>query len=207
MYTPKQFVNHNHEEIIAFMKAFSFATIVTAEDNFPLATHLPFTICKRNEQVILSAHFARANPQWKQLSQKVLVIFSEPHAYISPSHYDNPISVPTWNYVAVHAYGEGKVITGQEEGFKALEAMIDNYEAGYRQQWNTLPVDYKQKMLNGIVPFEITVTELQATNKLSQNKTEAERERIINTLSASEQSAERQIAEYMQQANDQPARK
>jgi transcriptional regulator len=198
MYTPKQFANTDQGAILAFMKAFSFAAIVTAEDSLPLATHLPFTIFEREGQLVLSAHFAKANPQWRQLeTQTSLVIFSEPHAYISPSHYDNPVSVPTWNYIAVHAYGKGRVITDVAEGFQALEAMIDNYEAGYRAQWNTLPEDYKLKMLNGIVPFEILVTDLQATEKLSQNKTAVEKERIINTLSGSEVGADRQIADYM----------
>jgi transcriptional regulator len=198
MYIPNQFAATDTAELIAFMKQYSFATIVTAKDNVPLATHLPFAVSTREDKIILTAHFAKANAQWRQIVDRVnLVIFSEPHAYISPTHYDNEHSVPTWNYVAVHAYGAATIINDRDQAFEALEKMIDNYEEGYRKQWAGLSQDYKLRMLNGIVPFDIVVTDLQGSKKLSQNKTEQEQQRIIETLSASTDGAARQIAEYM----------
>ena len=124
----------------------------------------------------LSAHLARANPQCKTLTdQTALVIFAEPHAYVSPSHYDRPLNVPTWNYIAVHAYGRATLLPDLAASLAALEAMIDHFEPSYRSQWEGLPDDYKHKMAAGIVAFEIAVEELQGKEKLSQNKTEAAR--------------------------------
>ena len=89
MYIQKINVAADREKIISFMKQFSFATIITANHNFPTATHLPFIVTSRGDDVILTSHFAKANPQWKDLENcKVQVIFSEPHAYISPGNYN-----------------------------------------------------------------------------------------------------------------------
>lgn len=204
MYIPNQFATTDTAGLVAFMKQYSFATIVTAKDNVPQATHLPFAISTHDDKVILTSHFAKANTQWRQIVDRVnLVIFSEPHAYISPTHYDKEQSVPTWNYVAVHAYGAATIIHDRDQAFDALEKMIDTYEEAYRRQWAGLPQDYKLRMLNGIVPFEIVVTDLQGSRKLSQNKTDQEQQRIIETLSASTDGAARQIADYMR-ANQRP---
>src|SRR6185503_6830 len=95
----------DRQEIISFMQRYSFAAIVTTIDEAPYATHLPFLVKEENNKVILQAHFAKANPQWKEITAKTsLVIFTEPHAYISPSNYETEKVVPTWNYIAVHAY-------------------------------------------------------------------------------------------------------
>ena len=198
MYIPKINSADNQDEIIAFMQRFSFATIITAKDNLPVATHLPFLVTTRGDKVILRSHFAKANDQWKDMEQvKVLVIFTEPHAYISPKHYEKELNVPTWNYISVHAYGAAKLITSLDKAIELLEATIDNYEEEYRHQWNRLPEDYKHKLTGGIVAFEIEVSELQAKKKLSQNKTEGEQQKIIDSLSKSKDTNEQLIAEYM----------
>lgn len=198
MYIPKINVETDSDKIITFMKQFSFATVVTAKDNLPVATHLPFLVAIKEENIILTSHFAKANLQWKDIdSSKVLTIFSEPHAYISPKNYDKELNVPTWNYISVHAYGQGKLITETNRMLEVLEATIDYYETSYREQWNKLPDEYKSKMLKGIVAFEIVVTDLQAKSKLSQNKTDMEKQRIIDFLSTSNNTNEQLIAEYM----------
>lgn len=198
MYIPPLNNMSDPTEILAFMQRFSFGTIITAQENLPIATHLPFLVSTENDQVILTSHFAKANEQWKSLeNSKVLVIFSEPHAYISPQHYEKELNVPTWNYMAVHAYGQGRLVVDETQVREVLEATIDNYEAAYRAQWNGLPEEYKVAMSKGIVAFEIVVTDLQAKKKLSQNKTALEQERIIAALSKSENSSEQMIAEYM----------
>nr|WP_255534835.1 FMN-binding negative transcriptional regulator [Pedobacter sp. SYSU D00535] len=185
-------------EIIDFMKRFSFATIISAKDNFPIATHLPFIVSARNENIVLTSHFAQANEQWKDLENNiVLVIFSEPHAYISPKHYEKELNVPTWNYISIHAYGQATLITQTEDVFDVLANTIDNYESSYMRQWNSLPQDFKSKMIKGIVSFEIVVTDLQAKKKLSQNRTENERRKIINALSNSADTNEKLISDFM----------
>ena len=180
------------------MKRFSFAAIVTAKDTAPIATHLPFVVTEREGNVILTAHFAKANQHWEDIEKYTsLVIFSEPHAYISPSNYTTEMNVPTWNYIAVHAYGKGRVIHDAVEVMNVMESTINNYDALYEQQWNRLPGDYKVKMLKGIVAFEIVVADLQAKKKLSQNRTETEQQKIIYTLSKSNTTNEHLIADFM----------
>jgi len=198
MYIPKSNLLTDRTEIVKFMKRFSFATIITAQDGFPIATHLPFLVTVKDENIVLTSHFAKANAQWEDIeNNKILVIFTEPHAYISPKHYDKELNVPTWNYISVHAYGQGTLITETDKVIDILERTIDNYEISYKQQWDNLPSDYKTGLIKGIVAFDIIVTDLQAKKKLSQNKTENEQERIINALSKSDDTNEKLIADYM----------
>lgn len=198
MHIPKINLMNDQNEIISFMKRFSFGTIITAKNEFPVATHLPFVVIKKGDSIVLKSHLAKANDQWKDLENaKVLVVFSEPHAYISPKNYDKELNVPTWNYISVHAYGQGKIITDTDQVQQLLEESIDNFEVGFRQKWDHFPIDYKLKMANGIVAFEINITDLQANKKLSQNKTDSEKEKIIETLSKSKDTNEQWIAKYM----------
>jgi transcriptional regulator len=206
MYIPKINLATDKDEIIDFMRQFSFATIVTSKDNIPIATHLPFLVSLKDDNIVLVSHFAKANEQWKDIeNNNILVIFSEPHAYISPKHYDEELNVPTWNYISIHAYGQGKLITESENVFKVLENTIDNYETSYKQQWNEFPSEYKLKLVNGIVAFEIIIKDLQAKKKLSQNRTQTEKLKIIDTLSKSNDTNEQVIAGYMK--NDQTTEK
>jgi transcriptional regulator len=184
--------------MVAFMQRYSFATIVAAKDHLPVAGHLPLVVRDQGDQILFTGHFAKANEQWQLLEGgKVLVIFNEPHAYVSPRHYDQTLNVPTWNYLAVHAYGLGHIIREPKRGFEILESMMDTYEPEYRKQWDALPATYKQKMFKGIVSFEIEVTELQGKKKLSQNKSDKERSRIIAAFSNSGERNEQEIADYM----------
>jgi len=200
MYIPKANLVTGTNEIVAFMKQFSFATVITAKDNFPTATHLPFIISNRDDKIVLTSHFAKANKQWEDIEKEnILTIFSEPHAYISPANYDSQLNVPTWNYVSVHAYGQGKIISETDAVFKVLEATINTYEQAYKLQWDQLPEDYKLKLLNGIVAFEIVVSDLQAKKKLSQNRSTNEQLKIINSLAVNPDANAREIARLMKE--------
>lgn len=198
MYIPKNNIQTDKKQIIDFIKRFSFGTIITSKSNLPIATHLPFLVSENEEEIILTSHFAKANEQWKDIeTSNVLVIFNEPHAYISPKNYEKKQNVPTWNYISVHAYGQGKIVAEFESVYKLLEDTIENYEIDYKQQWIELPEDFKIKMVKGIVAFEINVREIKAKEKLSQNKTERERKNIINSLSNSNNANGEVIADYM----------
>jgi transcriptional regulator len=205
MYIPSFNLLTNKQEAISFMQKYSFATIITAVNGIPEATHLPFLVKQENDKVFLLSHFAKANPQSAQIIDKTsLVIFTEPHAYISPKNYEKEENVPTWNYIAIHAYGRAVII---EEGSKKAELLqhtIAYYDVGYLQQWDKLSDHYKSKMMKGIVAFEIEVTDLQGKQKLSQNRTEQERENIINSLSQSTETNEKEIAAYMAKLKGEP---
>lgn len=190
----------DQDAAIALMQRYNFALLVTQGTDRPVATHLPFHVTESNGHIRLSAHMAKANPQCKDLDgQEVLVVFSGPHAYISPANYEKEQSVPTWNYVAVHAYGKLKVITDAQDGMQVLEDMILQSEPGYKAQWERLPEKYKRGLYNGIVPVVIEVTTLQAAEKLSQDKSADEHGRIIADLHRYDDAAARELAAYMQQ--------
>jgi transcriptional regulator len=198
MFIPKLFQFQDKSEMIAFMKQYSFATIITVKDRVPIATQLPFFIDDKSESLILCSHFALANEQTQFIeSETSLVIFTEPHAYISPTHYDKRESVPTWDYIAVHAYGKCRVLDDENAKKQVLEQTIRFYEPAYLAQWESLPDKYKTGMMQGIIAFELEVTDLQGQKKLSQNKTAIERERIVHHLESSPNLGEREIASYI----------
>lgn len=197
MFVPKMFEFDDKSKQIAFMKQYSFATIITNKGDLPIATQLPFIIEERANNLILSGHFAKANEQINYIEQMTsLIIFSEPHAYISPTLYEKIQSVPTWDYISVHVYGKAKIITDDYSKIVALEQMIQFYEPEYILQWNQLSDKYKQGMIKGIVAFEIEVTNIQGQKKLSQNKTELERTKIVEHLQQQGQ-IEQDLASYI----------
>lgn len=201
MYTPPHFADINDKNVRGFIRQYSFGLVVSVKDQAPLATHLPFVLADAaNGPIKLTSHFARANPQWADMEgQTVLVVFSEPHAYISPSHYDSALSVPTWNYIAVHLYGQVRLVDGEKATLAALDDMVSHFERDYAAHWATMPADYKSKMAKGIVAFEIVADHYTAINKLSQNKKSAERARTMDTLAPSDDVSAQAIARFMKE--------
>ncbi len=199
MYTPTHFRFDDAAAPLAFMRQYSFATLVTAPaGEAPFATHLPFTVEERPAGIFLLAHLARANPQWHHFADgEALVIFQEPHAYISPRWYDKELSVPTWNYTAVHAYGPVRLIEREDAVFEILEKLIGQSEPAYFEHWNRLPPDYKSAMAKGIAAFEIAVQRLEGKEKLSQNRAEKEVDQIMGGLENSPLPSDRALADLM----------
>ena len=199
MYIPVINEMNDRDEVLAFIKEHSFATIITNGGGVPIASHLPMVIEEEVDSLKIIGHFAKANSHWQLLNnQKSLIIFAEPHAYISPAHYESLVNVPTWNYIAVHVYGDCTLVTDDASSIAILEKTIGTYEAEYKKQWDALPADYKKANLNGIVCFEMKVTDIQAKKKLSQNKTSNERQNIIRQLEKSSNTLEVKIAGLMQ---------
>jgi transcriptional regulator len=184
MYLPKHFREDDLATLLDFMRAHNFATLVTVVDGAPFATHLPLIVQAAGGQVTLLGHVARANPQGQTLAEQreALVIFQGPHAYISPALYEQRQSVPTWNYLAVHAYGPVRLITAPAEAEAVLKQLITRHEPPYHAQWSELPERYRAGMLGGIVAFEMGVTRLEGKFKLSQNRSAGEQRNIIAAL-------------------------
>ncbi|WP_342648671.1 FMN-binding negative transcriptional regulator [Mucilaginibacter sp. CSA2-8R] len=200
MYIPKHFNISDIGEAVNFMQRYSFATLINVSGGLPVATHLPFVVEQHDERVVLYSHLAKANTQSADLlSGNSLVIFTEPHAYIAPKLYEKELNVPTWNYLAVHAYGQVQLVEDETEQLRELERMITYYDAGYLKQWSGFPLEYKLKLCKGIVLFKITVTDLQGKKKLSQNRTDTDRQSIISAFSHSTDANEQTIADYMVQ--------
>ncbi len=198
MYIPKINSWENLDEILAFIDRFSFGTLISKENSRIVATHIPILYRRDSQKLILEAHIALGNSQWKDLEkQEVLVIFSEPHAYISTENYLKHETVPTWNYIAVHMYGHVKLVKDHNEIEGIMERTIVKYEPAYFQKWQGMSEEFKSRMLKGIVPFQIEITDVQAKAKLSQNKTEQEIDRISTSLKNSASPVEALLAEYM----------
>ena len=199
MYIPKHFEEKDTAVMLEFMKEFNFAAVVNTAKKRYWATHLPFIVSQRDEKILLRAHMAKANPQWVSFNsdEEVLVIFQEPHAYISPSLYENKVSVPTWNYIAVHAYGVPKLLSSREERIALLEESFSVFESSFKKQWDTLPADYRDELLEGIVAFEIEVTGIEGKYKLSQNRTSTDKQNIMKKLSESGDKVKEDISRFM----------
>jgi transcriptional regulator len=180
MYTPRHFRLDDPQAIAKVMRAHSFGTLVTAFDGEPLATHLPFVFeADRGPHGTLVTHMARANPQWQQFSRYqsegglALAIFQGPHSYISPSWYpDDEPTVPTWNYVTVHAYGRPLILDDPAEVRALLDQLVDTNEAGLDPEWSlsSQADGYLEQRARGIVAFELPLERIEAKAKLSQNR-------------------------------------
>lgn len=195
MYIPKPFCEDDQDALVAFMTRHSFAVVVSVADSLPVATHLPLSLRREGGELFLRGHFAKANPRWQQLEAgETLVIFSGPHAYVSPEHYDKRESVPTWNYLAVHAYGVARLIDRDDRTtLETLMAdLVVQHEPAYQEQWDALSDAYKLGMMRGVVGFELHVTRLEGKAKLSQNKSREEQAKIATSLleSADQDAAE-----------------
>ena len=206
MYTPNAFKLDDFDAIVDFMRGNSFATLVSTLDGAPFATHLPLVVRAAAGAVTLVGHLAKANPHWKAFAGgDSLAIFSGPHAYVSPTLYEERQSVPTWNYIAVHAYGVPQPLSANAtraalEG--AMEEMIAAYEPSYQAQWDSLSERYREGMLRGVVGFTIAVTRLEGKAKLSQNRSAVDQHSVAEALRASDDPAERATGAAMGEQRD-----
>jgi transcriptional regulator len=203
MYIPKQFQITDTAWCHALMRAQSFAAMITADDaGVPFATHLPILVDPaRGPLGTLRGHVARANPHWRYLSagRPTLVIFAGAHAYVSPSWYATHPSVPTWNYVAVHATGTGALVEDPEPVKTLLADLVRTYESSGPAAWSLegLPADYLAGMQRGIVAFEIPIERLEGKAKLSQNRDAVDQARTREALAAADDPLARAVAALM----------
>jgi transcriptional regulator len=203
MYVPKYNQLEDQTALLAYMRAYSFAALATSGPGGLMATHLPFVIEEEDGRITLLAHMAKANPQWRDFAAaaEALVIFMQPHAYVSPRLYDSRQNVPTWNYVAVHAYGRPVLIEERAAKIELQQKLIRQHDPGYLTQMAELPAGYLDAKLAAIVSFSLAVTRIDARYKLSQDKNPAERERIARELEASGDSVAAATARLMREHN------
>ena len=203
MYIPKHFQITDTGWCHELMRAQSFAAMITADDaGVPFATHLPILVDPaRGPLGTLRGHVARANPHWRYLSagRPTLVIFAGAHAYVSPSWYATHPSVPTWNYVAVHATGTGALVEDPEPVKTLLADLVRTYESSGPTAWSLegLPADYLAGMQRGIVAFEIPIERLEGKAKLSQNRDAVDQARTREALAAADDPLARAVAALM----------
>ena len=203
MYIPEYFRVRDHEDAITFMRANPFAILVSPTEAGPFATHLPIFVPaeKSEDKIILRGHVAKANPHWRYLEQQpqCLTIFHGPHSYISPSNYTVRESVPTWNYGAVHLYGNAQVFSSREALQGVLHELIQTFEPAYASQWASLGEAYQERMLRQIVGFEIEVTKMEAKFKLGQNRARQDQQNMIASLEKADDTTVSGVARLMKE--------
>jgi transcriptional regulator len=205
MYVPAAFQVNDPDQLAQFMAEHSFATVITQHEGVPFASHLPLLYERGNgPQGMLVGHLAKANLQWQDAADRpdgipVLAIFHGPHTYISPTWYGEPNTVPTWNYVAVHATGQLRLIQDNQRLVQLLTKTVDNYESNQPQPWRLEEQDqaFIEKLLGAIVGFEISIDQLEGKWKLNQNQSAVRRERVMEVLSQSIRHDDQQVAHLM----------
>jgi transcriptional regulator len=201
MYVPGAFEEKDLSKIHAFIREYSFGLLVSHSGETILGTHLPFLLKEKNgAQGELVSHMAKGNPQWKAMDgREVMVVFQGPHAYISPSWYETTGVVPTWNYVAVHAYGTYRLMSDSQETLGLLKEMTDNYEVSFPKPWTmeSQSADFLEKMALGVSAFKVEISRWEGKWKLSQNHPKERREKVIRGLESRHDPGSREIAKLM----------
>jgi transcriptional regulator len=199
MYQPPQFRSQDAAVAADLMRAYPFASLISNDDTgFPFVTHLPLHLQEREGRFVLLGHCARPNPHWRYLQQRpqALVTFLGPHAYMSPSVYPDVHRVPTWNYLTVHCRVGARLLEGADAKDDLLKHLIGDHEPAYAAQWQGLGEEFAQKMLAGIVAFELDVVDWSCKLKLNQHRPEAHA-RMREVYAAGNEDA-RALGEWMQ---------
>jgi transcriptional regulator len=207
MYTPKVFLEEDRDQIIAMIRACSLATMVTHSSQQFLATSLPMYLAEsEGKHGVLHAHIAKANPQWQETSKNdALVIFQGPNAYITPNWYpskqQNGMVVPTWNYIAVHAYGSVEFYDDPKRLLEVVSTLTNLYEAKQPKPWSVddAPRDYIEAQLRGIIGVRIQIERIEAKKKLSQNRSAKNRTGAKAGLQESPFEGDAEIADMIPQ--------
>ncbi|MGY8668985.1 FMN-binding negative transcriptional regulator [Bradyrhizobium sp. UFLA05-109] len=202
MYVPPAFRNDEIESIRATIRSARLASLVTATAEGPIATQLPFFLDETTgEYGVLYGHLAKANPQWRSAPiGEALAIFMGPEAYVTPSWYatksETEKVVPTWNYVAVHAYGSVEFFEEPARLLNVVTRLTDLHETSRVNPWaiSDAPAAFIAAELRGIVGVRILVTRFEGTQKMSQNCSVADRIGVAAGLAASEQPRDREVA-------------
>ncbi|HVN94572.1 MAG TPA: FMN-binding negative transcriptional regulator [Terracidiphilus sp.] len=203
MYSPKFNLVHDRGVLLEAMRENSFAILFgplsgAAGDEHAVATHLPLVIKDEGEHGIIEGHFAKANPHWRALAgRETLVVFSGPHAYVSPTLYVEELSVPTWNYIAIHARGVLSLVEDDAGKEALLGGLIGANEPAYLDRWRALPDGYRRTMLAGIVGFRIPIASIDGKFKLSQNRKPEERRNVHDAQAAGGED-EQSLARWME---------
>jgi transcriptional regulator len=202
MYLPPHFRDEDLPGIHATIRAARLCTFVTATADGLIGTPLPVLLDETQAPYgVLYGHVAKANPQWKTApAGDAMAVFMGPDAYISPSWYatkqETGKVVPTWNYIAVHAYGPVEFFEDADRLLDIVTRLTAKHERGRANAWavGDAPEDFIRAQLKGIVGLRMPITRLDAKRKMSQNRNAADRAGVIAGLSVSDDAADRTVA-------------
>jgi transcriptional regulator len=203
VYLPPHFTETDEAALLAHVERHDFALLVTHGAGGMIASQVPVLAERRGGEFLLQGHLARPNPQCADLEAggEALVIFTGPHAYISPGWYAAGPAVPTWNYASVHAYGPARAIADKAWLGGFLRRLSERHEAREAVPWRMQdqPAAFLDGMMGGILGFEIAVARLEGKFKLSQNRPATDRPRIVAALEARDDADSHGVARLMRE--------
>lgn len=203
MYTPSSFKENRTEILFDLIRQNNFGILITQNEGIPEATHIPFMIDpERGGQGVLITHMARANKHWRSWDDETvaMVIFQGPHSYISPSWYENKVTVPTWNYAAVHITGKPVVIHKKKKLRKIVTDLVHFHEAQVETDWSLDQAEsIMETHLKAIVGIEIPIEKIEGKMKFNQNRSAEDQQGVVDHLSKSGDPAQRKVAGIMKQ--------
>ena len=202
MYIPKLFKMDDHAEIFDFIRQNSFGILIISENNIPIATHIPIELeLTRENEPILRGHVSKANPHSLlfEKNPQALVIFMGAHTYVSSSWYAQE-NVSTWNYTAVHVYGQIRVLN-EDELLESVEKLTKKYESGVEKPLfvSEMTPEMVRKQIKGITGFELKIEDIQAKAKLSQNRNEEDYKNVVEKLEETPDFQAKEVARLMRQ--------
>jgi transcriptional regulator len=191
MYLPAHFTEDRTDVLHDMIRQAGLATLVSLTPDGLIASHVPLLLEPDPAPYgTLIGHLARPNPQARGPIGEALAIFHGPDGYITPSYYatkrETGKVVPTWNYVAIHAYGTLSFIDDAAELLALVTKLTDRHETPRAQPWavSDAPADFVRGMLKGIVGFRLPITRLEGKVKMGQNRPEADRAGVVAGLTA-----------------------
>ena len=197
MYSPKFNQVSDRAVLLEAMQSYSFAILFGPVAELR-ATHLPLLIKDEGDHGTLLGHFARANTHWADLAgRETLVVFPGPHSYVSPALYIEPLSVPTWNYIAIHAYGTLTTIENEAGKYALVEELIEVHDPAYLDRWRAMPEGFRRTMLAGIMGFRIPISRIEGKFKISQNRAAEERGNV-QSAQAKGSDDQKELARWME---------
>jgi len=200
LYVPRAFRVDESAPIDALIDEHPFATLATPASPEPFVSHVPLLRERDAASLTLVGHFARANPHWENAAHATsIAVFHGPHAYVSPTWYADPANaVPTWNYATVHVQGRLEVLSSSADAEAVLRTLVERFEGEHESAWRfSMQGRQRDAMVSSIVAFRIVAETVTAKFKLSQNRTPADRRRVIDALGTSDHPESRATGDWM----------
>lgn len=197
MYRPSYSINENPELALQLIQDFPLGLLISTFDGKTDSNYLPMLAKIENQELVLTTHLARSNPQWKNLGFEVLVSFQGPNRYISPTMYKGQNNVPTWNYAAVQITGKPEIIDSGPQIKEILNESVAHFESRNGSDWKyNLPAHFQEKLESAIVGLRIRSISI-AKFKLSQNRNDEDYEAVLSYLKSSSNASDQVLFDWM----------
>lgn len=201
LYVPRAFATDDQAALDQLIDEHPFATLITPSSPEPYVTHVPLLRRVGDDGMpTLIGHFARANPHVQHATGPgSIAIFHGPHAYVSPTWYEEPAQqVPTWNIATVHVHGRLEFFPSPADAERVLAALVERFEGRADGAWRfSMQGRQREAMVANIAAFRIVIERVTGKFKLSQNRTAADRRRVIDALAADDHADSRATAAWM----------